>query len=44
MEQADFGADEFRARRERVAEAIGEQALAVVQGADADPAMGCFRQ
>jgi hypothetical protein len=32
MAQTDFGADEFRARREKVAEAIGDQATAVLQG------------
>jgi len=44
MDQADFSADEFRARRERVLEAIGDQATAVVQGADKPKGMDLFRQ
>src|SRR5512136_905264 len=32
MAQTDFGADEFRARREKLIEAIGDQAIAVLQG------------
>jgi len=44
MAQTDFGADEFRARREKLIEAIGDQSIDVLQ-ADADsPAMGSFRQ
>ena len=34
MEKVDFGAEEFRARREKVIEAIGDRAVAVVQGTD----------
>jgi len=44
MAQTDFGADEFRARREKLIEAIGDQAIAVLQGDEDSPAMGSFRQ
>ena len=44
MAQTDFGADEFRARREKLIDAIGDQAIAVLQGDEDSPAMGCFRQ
>jgi len=41
---ADFTADEFKARRDKVFEAIGEQAVGVLQGADNPPDLGLFRQ
>jgi len=44
MFQTDFTTDELRARRGRMAEAIGEGAVAVLQGADDPPSMGVFRQ
>jgi len=44
MFQSDFTTDELKARRERLAEAIGEGAVALLQGADDPPSMGVFRQ
>ena len=42
--QKDFPAEEFVERRARVMEAIGESAIAIVQGAPADPGFRVFRQ
>lgn len=44
MPPLDFTAEEFRARRERVFEAIGEQAVGVLQGADNSQGLSPFRQ
>ena len=44
MAQTDFGADELRARREKLIEAIGDQAITVLQGDEDSPGMGSFRQ
>ena len=42
--QTDFPADEFVERRARVMEAIGDDAIAIVQGAPAAPGFLVFRQ
>ena len=42
--QTDFPAEEFVERRARVMEAIGDDAIAMVQGAPADPGFRVFRQ
>lgn len=42
--QADFSRDELAARRAKVLDAIGPQALAVVQGAAGVPGFSVFRQ
>ena len=42
--QTDFPAEEFVERRARVMEAIGDDAIAIVQGAAADPGFRVFRQ
>ncbi|HVW00715.1 MAG TPA: Xaa-Pro peptidase family protein [Planctomycetaceae bacterium] len=42
--QTDFAPAEFAARREKVFEAIGKQAIAVLQGAEATGAFDIFRQ
>jgi len=44
MYEGDFSAEEFVARRGKVLEAIGEDAVAVVQGSDGSKAFGQFRQ
>jgi Xaa-Pro aminopeptidase len=42
--QQDFSPDELQARRARVYDAIGNQAIAVVQGASGVPGFSVFRQ
>jgi Xaa-Pro aminopeptidase len=44
MCQIGFPAEEFGQRRNKVFDAIGDQAIAVLQGADSSKAMGSFRQ
>ncbi len=44
MFQTDFTVEELRGRRERVAEGVGEGAIAVVRGACGSASMGVFRQ
>jgi len=44
MDPCDFTAEEFTRRRAKVLEAIGDEAVAVVQGADGSKASGPFRQ
>ena len=44
LEKTDFSAEEFRARQEKVIEAIGDQAVAVVQGTDGAQGLGACRQ
>ena len=42
--QTDFSAEELGARRARVYDAIGREAIAVVQGASGVPGFSVFRQ
>lgn len=42
--QQDFSADELKARRSRIYDAIGNQAIAIVQGAAGVPGFSVFRQ
>jgi len=42
--QKDFSADEFRQRRERVLDAMGSDAIAIVQGGATSPGFVVFRQ
>lgn len=42
--QTDFSADELKARRTRIYDAIGNQAIAIVQGAAGVPGFSVFRQ
>ena len=42
--QADFSREELAARRARVLDAIGPQAIAIVQGATGEPGFSVFRQ
>jgi len=42
--QSDFTAEEFAARRAKIYDAIGTQAIAVVQGASGVPGFSVFRQ
>ena len=44
MPQADFMADEFKGRRAKLLQAIGEQAVALLQGTDNPQGLGLFRQ
>lgn len=44
MFQTDFTIEELKQRREKVCDAIGEGALALLQGADTPPSHGLFRQ
>src|SRR4030042_80472 len=44
MFETGFPAAELTERRSKVLDAIGDQALAVLQGADSSKAMGTFRQ
>ena len=44
MFQTDFTTDELRSRRERVADAIGDDAVAILQGSDSSRSMTIFRQ
>jgi len=44
MPNYSFPASEFAQRREKIYDAIGDQAVAVLQGADVSAAMGRFRQ
>lgn len=44
MFQTDFPPDEFAARRRRVLDAMGDQAVALVQGGPKEPAHDRFRQ
>ncbi|HUS93244.1 MAG TPA: Xaa-Pro peptidase family protein [Phycisphaerae bacterium] len=44
MDQMSFPPEEYRARRQKVLEAIGDGAVAVLQGADGTKASGLFRQ
>ncbi|NQT86008.1 aminopeptidase P family protein [bacterium] len=44
MAPADFTAEEFRARRQRILDTIGDEAVALVQGADYPPGLYAFRQ
>ncbi len=44
MFQTDFTIEEFKSRRERVAEEIGEGAIALLVGAGDSASMGAFRQ
>lgn len=44
MVEVGFSADEFRARRRRLREAIGKDAVALVPGAKGPKGSQCFRQ
>ena len=44
MVEADFSADEFRARRHKLCDAIGADAVALVPGAKGPKGSQCFRQ
>ena len=44
MYQTDFSSQEFAARRKRIAEAIGEGAIALLQGGPKEPSSDLFRQ
>jgi len=44
MYQSDFTKEEFQTRREKVYQAIGSQAVALIQGSAKNPGQSVFRQ